>query len=144
MHQCQLIEAGWEMREYQVETLTWRDLTARAGSPCGPASAGCGGHQLDVVVGMHGATVLPEVFCAEHGHLGVQALRDAIEPMGYRYDGGANVNSFFVRASAPRPWWRRLSGAWRLVARQLGERAHLYASRPHRQDAVLPPSSTCP
>lgn len=77
-------------------------------------------------------------------HLGVQALRDAIEPLGYRYDGGANVNSFFLPASAPGLWWRRLSGARRLVARQLGERAHLYASRPRSQDAVLPPGSTYP
>jgi hypothetical protein len=44
--------------------------------------------------------VLPKLICVEHGHLGIDRLRTAIEPLGYRYDGSRDVNSFFVRAAA--------------------------------------------
>jgi hypothetical protein len=56
------------------------------------------GYELDVIAGMRGADVLPEIVCAEHGHLGVTALREALETLGYVYHGGAEVNSFFIRA----------------------------------------------
>jgi hypothetical protein len=44
------------------------------------------GTELDVIAGMRGSPVLPRVFCVEHGHLGIGVVRQAVEPLGYRYD----------------------------------------------------------
>jgi len=67
------------------------------------------GAELEVVKGMRGNPVLPEIFCIEHGHLGVEAVREAVEPLSYRYDGGAEVNSFFVRLPPVRRWLNQFS-----------------------------------
>jgi hypothetical protein len=62
------------------------------------------GTEPDVIAGMRGCSVLPRVFCVEHGHLGIGVVRQAVEPLGYRYDTSRAVNSYFVRL----PVWRRL------------------------------------
>ncbi|MBP0443579.1 FkbM family methyltransferase [Roseomonas sp. SSH11] len=110
-HAAYIAEAGWEMRDYEVKTITWPDLVEQAGlTRVDLLVLDVEGAELDVVAGMRGAPVLPEIFCAEHGHLGVQALRDAVEPLGYRYDGSAEVNSFFVKLPPARRWLRKIMG----------------------------------
>lgn len=54
------------------------------------------GHELQALEGFVGARVLPEILCVEHGHLGVDAIRHAVEPLGYAFDVTSHVNSFFV------------------------------------------------
>lgn len=100
IHKAYIDDAGWEVKPYEVETVSWCDFVARQGlTRVDLFVLDVEGCELDVVAGMKGARVLPRIFCAEHGHLGVPALRAAIEPLGYRYDGSAEVNSFFVRLS---------------------------------------------
>ncbi len=36
-----------------------------------------------------------KVLCVEHGHLGVETVRKAVERLGYTFDGTSHVNSFF-------------------------------------------------
>jgi FkbM family methyltransferase len=112
IHKAYIEKAGWEMKPYEVQTITWKDFVAAHHlMHIDLFVLDVEGCELDVVAGMKGSSVLPQVFCAEHGHLGVPALRAAIEPLGYRYDGSAEVNSFFVRQSR----WQRLAGrlGWR-------------------------------
>ena len=98
-HAAAITEARWELRDYGVETITWATLCARAGlTRVDLLVLDVEGGELDVLEGMRGAAVLPEVLCAEHGHLGVEALRAAVEPLGYVHDGDVEVNSFFLRA----------------------------------------------
>lgn len=55
------------------------------------------GHELEVLEGFAGASVLPKILCVEHGHLGVSAVRSAVERLGYSFDTVSHVNSFFTR-----------------------------------------------
>jgi FkbM family methyltransferase len=110
-HAAYIAEAGWQTRDYDVVTLAWPTLVTKAGLPTVDLLVlDVEGGELDVLAGMRGARVLPLVCCIEHGHLGVPAVRDAIEPLGYRYDGGAEVNSFFVRLPPARRWLRGALG----------------------------------
>jgi len=54
------------------------------------------GHELQALEGFQGAVVLPKILCVEHGHLGVAAIREVVEPLGYAFDTTSHVNSFFV------------------------------------------------
>ena len=106
-HAAYIAAAGWQTRDYQVATINWHTLTSQARvGRVDLLVLDVEGAEIDVIAGMRDASVLPQVFCVEHGHLGVRALRDAIEPLGYRYDGGAEVNSFFVRLPSARRWLR--------------------------------------
>ena len=98
-HAAAIAEARWELRDHEVETITWPTLCARAGlTRVDLLVLDVEGGELDVIEGMRGAAVLPGIICVEHGHLGVAALRAAVEPLGYVHDGDVEVNSFFLRA----------------------------------------------
>jgi FkbM family methyltransferase len=102
-HAAYIAAAGWQTRDYEVVTFDWPTLIAQEGlSKVDLLVLDVEGGELDVIAGMRSAPVLPQVFCVEHGHFGVLALREVIEPLGYLYDGGAEVNSFFVRLLACR------------------------------------------
>ncbi len=104
-HAAYITEAGWQTQDYEVTTINWSTLIAQEGlAKIDLLVLDVEGAELDIIAGMRGAEILPQIFCVEHGHLGVQAVRDAIEPLGYRYDGSAEVNSFFVRLSPIRRW----------------------------------------
>jgi len=99
-HLREIRASGWKERPYTVRTTTWRRLVAdRRLTRVDLFVLDVEGAELDVVAGMMGCPVLPGLICVEHGHLGVDRLRNAIEPLGYRYDGSREVNSFFVRAT---------------------------------------------
>jgi FkbM family methyltransferase len=91
-------EAAWQRRQYRVRTICWTTLLAEYRiNQIDLLVLDVEGTELDVIRGMVGAPVLPRVFCVEHGHLGVPAVRAELEPLGYRYDGSEAVNSFFLR-----------------------------------------------
>jgi len=54
------------------------------------------GHELEALEGFHGSRVLPQVLCVEHGHLGIDTVRLAVEQLPYRYDTSMHVNSYFL------------------------------------------------
>ena len=103
------------------------------------------GCELIALEGFRDAAVLPSVLCVEHGHLGVDAIRQAVEPLGFVFDTTSFVNSFFVhRGLASRvvelsrrgesSQWRKLasrvakmngrveSSAWRKLKSLFGRR----------------------
>lgn len=99
-HLREIRASGWKERPYTVRTMTWRRLVEDRGlTRVDLFVLDVEGAELDVIAGMAGSAVLPRLICVEHGHLGVNRLRAAIEPLGYRYDGSRDVNSFFVRAA---------------------------------------------
>ncbi len=55
------------------------------------------GHELEALDGFRDSPILPQVLLVEHGQLGVDAIRQAVEPLGYRWDAEHFVNSAFVR-----------------------------------------------
>lgn len=65
------------------------------------------GHELEALSGFRGARLLPRVLCVEHGHLGLDPVRSAVERLGYRFDFASHVNSFFVRDSGRFTAWLR-------------------------------------
>jgi len=96
-HLAYIQNEGWPIKTYEIETLTWRELVARQSLGCVDLLVlDVEGAELDVIAGMSGCAILPRVLCVEHGHLGVTAVREVIEPMGYRFDSSVEVNSFFV------------------------------------------------
>ncbi|WP_237130471.1 FkbM family methyltransferase [Pseudoalteromonas sp. MMG024] len=57
------------------------------------------GHEIQALKGFENVTVLPKIFCIEHGHLGVETLREYVEPLGYIFDTTSHVNSYFLHES---------------------------------------------
>jgi FkbM family methyltransferase len=55
------------------------------------------GHELKALEGFTECDVLPEVLVVEHGHLGVEAIRDVVEQLGYELDVTQAVNSYYRR-----------------------------------------------
>lgn len=97
-HRDSLVREGCTFEEYEVETRLYKDVIADLGlTRLDLFVLDVEGHEISVLKGMHGAPLMPQVFCVEHGHLGVKALRDLIEPMGYRFDGTLAHNSFYVK-----------------------------------------------
>ena len=54
------------------------------------------GHELQALEGFVGATALPEILCVEHGHLGIEAITNALKPLGYDYGTSLHVNSYYI------------------------------------------------
>jgi len=99
-HRAAIRAKGWGERDTTVRVVTWRRLVADlALERVDLLVLDVEGGELAVIAGMAGCPVLPRVLCVEHGHLGVAPIAAALEPLGYRHDGGHEVNSFFLHAS---------------------------------------------
>jgi FkbM family methyltransferase len=97
LHMNSLKRDGCKFEEFDVECITYNDLVVQESiQKIDLFVLDVEGHELQVLAGMEGATVLPEVFCIEHGHLG-DALIQPLANLGYRLDHKHHVNSFFVR-----------------------------------------------
>jgi len=99
-HKQTLDDIGCTYRRYQVAATTYRDLViAQRLEAVELFVLDVEGHEQDVLDGMHSTppALLPKVFCIEHGHLGVEALKPALHALGYTYDTASFVNSFYVR-----------------------------------------------
>lgn len=57
------------------------------------------GYELVALEGFKDAGVYPSVLCVEHGHLGVDAVKQVIEPLGFLFDTTSHVNSFYIHRS---------------------------------------------
>lgn len=57
------------------------------------------GHEVDVISGMVGCDILPDVFVIEHGHRNTSFFVDVIKILNAKYtlDHVSHVNSFFVK-----------------------------------------------
>jgi FkbM family methyltransferase len=97
-HRAWLDSMQCRYRTSVVHTTTFRDLVERLQlARIDLMVLDVEGHELEVLEGFTGAAAFPRVLCVEHGHLGVPAVRAAVERHGYVFDATAHVNSFFVR-----------------------------------------------
>lgn len=145
-HREWLDAIGCTYREYEVETVTYRDLVATLALPSVELLVlDVEGHELDVLRGVAGTPrkLLPKVLCIEHGHLGEEAMRASVEPLGYVFDATSFVNSYYLRTDVASAFAVAREGgpaaAWSLVdAREALERERVArAAAEAERDALL-------
>lgn len=116
-HQADLESRGCRFDEYEVRTMTYGQLLAETGIGRPDLFVlDVEGHELEVIAGMRDA-LLPSVLCVEHGHLGVERIRAALEGLPFRYDSSHEVNSFFVNELHPPRRPSALSRLWSRLTR---------------------------
>ncbi len=62
------------------------------------------GHELQVIEGMAGSVVLPDVICVEYTVSGLDNIRIALENLGYTYNFVSFNNAFFSHIQKD-SWW---------------------------------------
>lgn len=100
-HKQSLVAEGCTFREYTgIPIITFRHLMTMLGVrfAIDLMVLDVEGAELDAIAGMQGAPALPNVLCVEADHIGIGALSEALNPLGYRYDAESFVNAFFIRA----------------------------------------------
>lgn len=99
LHLKDLQDRGCQFTEIEIPTMTWKEWISREKIPCVDLLVlDVEGHELQVIEGMMGSTVLPEIICVEIGHLSFGRVRQALSVLGYVYDITSHVNAFFIRA----------------------------------------------
>lgn len=99
-HKETLDTIGCTYRQYQVATTTYHDLVAAQRLESVDLFVlDVEGHEHEVLKGMRHTppALLPKIFCIEHGHLGIEGLKPAIQALGYTFDTTSFVNSFYLR-----------------------------------------------
>ncbi|MBY0316678.1 MAG: FkbM family methyltransferase [Bdellovibrionales bacterium] len=102
-HLRELEGSGCTFENILVETVTYDDLITEVKlKSLDLFVLDVEGHEINVLESMRDSRlgIFPTVFVVEHGHLGVEKLREIIEPLGYLYDVSSHVNSYFVRTEA--------------------------------------------
>ncbi|MCS4091843.1 FkbM family methyltransferase [Rhizobium sp. BK176] len=98
-HIQELIDRNCTFEEFTVETLTWRDFVARENiRHVDLFVLDVEGHELSVLEGMKGTSILPSVMCVEFGHIDLTVLVSAMASLGYHYDIHSWANAYFIRA----------------------------------------------
>ncbi|WP_413294137.1 FkbM family methyltransferase [Bdellovibrio sp. HCB185ZH] len=103
-HMADLKNQGCTFEETKVETVTYDDIIRLSRiEKLDLFVLDVEGHEFKVLDSMiqSDSRIFPNVLVVEHGHLGVQPLREIIEPLGYIYDTSMHANSFFVKKGAP-------------------------------------------
>ena len=66
---------------------------------------------------MRQGALLPSVLCVEHGHFGVDKMREMLAGLPFRFDSSLHVNSFYINELNPpeKPgalarFWDRMRG----------------------------------
>lgn len=97
-HERALRDAGFTFETLRIDTVTWSALVAAERmTHVDLLVLDVEGHEIEVLEGMKGCLVLPDVLCIEFGHLGIDRIRVALAELGYSYDITSHANAFFVR-----------------------------------------------
>jgi FkbM family methyltransferase len=99
-HRENLDRIGCTYRNYRVATTTYAELVVGQHlTSVDLFVLDVEGHEREVLDGMRSTppALLPAIFCIEHGHLGVDALKPLVEGLGYAFDTTSFVNSLYVR-----------------------------------------------
>jgi FkbM family methyltransferase len=100
IHKKSLINEGCKFVDYEVKTITYKKLIESTSiKKLNLMVLDVEGHELSVIEGMIGAAVLPEIFCIEHGHLGVEKIKLALSKLPYKYDTSLHINSFYIKTN---------------------------------------------
>lgn len=96
-HKRSLVRDGCKFEEYKVDLITYKDLLEISKiKSLDLFVLDVEGHEIQVLEGMKGAKILPDVFCIEHGHLGSQ-LNKHLTDLGYKFDKKSHNNSFYIK-----------------------------------------------
>ncbi len=93
-----LLASGCVIHEIEVNVISWADFLLRTElKSIDLMVLDVEGHELAVLAGMRGSSVLPQVLCVEFGHVGFDRVRSELSQLGYEYDITSHANAFFVR-----------------------------------------------
>ncbi|HAT1510988.1 TPA: FkbM family methyltransferase, partial [Aeromonas hydrophila] len=97
-HSSLLKEIGCQIVETKVQVKTWPDFISQENiTYIDLLVLDVEGHELSVIEGMRGSTVLPDIICIEVGHLCFDDIRRELHRIGYTYDISSHVNAFFIK-----------------------------------------------
>ena len=98
-HEAWLQEVGCTLVEVRVSLCTWIDFINKENiTYVDLLVLDVEGHELAVIEGMHGCTVLPDIICIEVGHLSFDVIRSALSKLNYIYDISSHVNAYFIKS----------------------------------------------
>ncbi len=117
-HHAELIKEGCRFVDYDVRTVTYPELIAEAGiSRLDLFVLDIEGHEAPAIESMRQGALLPSVLCVEHGHFGVDKMREMLAGLPFRFDSSLHVNSFYINVLNPpeKPgalarFWDRMRG----------------------------------
>jgi hypothetical protein len=55
------------------------------------------GFEVEVLDGMVGSKYLPNIFCIEYPHVGLDKLQEILVDLGYRFDTINETNAYFIK-----------------------------------------------
>lgn len=101
-HHAELIKEGCSFVDYEVRTITYPELIAEAGIVrLDLFVLDIEGHEAPAIESMRQGALLPSVLCVEHGHFGVEKMREMLGGLPLRFDSALHVNSFYVNELNP-------------------------------------------
>lgn len=101
-HREALSQEGCRFVEHEVRAVTYPELIAEAGiSRLDLFVLDVEGHERQVFESMRQGALLPSVLCVEHGHFGVEKMREMLAGLPFRFDSALHVNSFYVNELNP-------------------------------------------
>ncbi len=117
-HHAELLKQGCRFVDYEVRTITYPELISEAGiTKLDLFVLDIEGHEAPAIESMHQGALLPSVLCVEHGHFGVEKMREMLSGLPLRFDSALHVNSFYVNELNPPPnpgvfakFWDRVRG----------------------------------
>lgn len=96
-HIKELTDKGYTFVEEKVECISYSELIKKNGvTKVDLFVLDIEGHELEVIKGMHGS-VIPNVLCVEHGHVGLDNLKKILEPLGLKFHSQYQWNVFFTK-----------------------------------------------
>ncbi len=112
-HRAALSQEGCRFIEHEVRTVTYPELIAEAGlTRLDLFVLDVEGHEPQVFESMRQGALLPSVLCVEHGHFGVDKMREMLAGLPFRFDSALHVNSFYVNELNPPSRPGLLARAW--------------------------------
>jgi len=96
-HKQDLIQQGCRFQEYLVPLMTYNELVTQTGiRRLDLFVLDVEGHEISVIDGMRGASVLPRVFCIEFGFLNADVLHSKLADLGFRKDRIVHNNVVYL------------------------------------------------
>ena len=104
--------------DYDVRTVTYPELIAESGiTRLDLFVLDIEGHEAPAIESMRQGALLPSVLCVEHGHFGVDKMREMLAGLPFRVASSLHVNSFYINELNPpeKPgalarFWDRMRG----------------------------------
>jgi FkbM family methyltransferase len=101
-HRAELVKEGCSFVDYEVRMITYPELIAEAGiTRLDLFVLDIEGHEAPVIESMRQGALLPSVLCVEHGHFGVEKMRQMLAGLPFRFDSSLHVNSYYVNTLNP-------------------------------------------